>query len=403
MTTSMQEYPKTWKKTFISLWLGCFITGLGFSMTMPFMPLYMETIDHFSNAQLNFYSGLAFSVTYLAQAIVSPYWGSLADRKGRKLMCLRASGVMTFTIALVGLAHNVWTIIILRLIQGAFSGYINNATAFMAGETPRQHSGSVMSNMMTATVSGNLLGPIFGGALAGAFGYRIPFFITGFLMAIAFLLTLFNTKEHFTPVPKREMKPMKELFAQVPNLKLIIVMFISTMTINASLLSISPIVSLLVKQLMHGQGNVSLVSGIIAAAPGFGTLLVAKKVGDLIDKIGPQKVLTVGMIASVIIFIPMFFASSPLWLGILRFIFGIANAALMPAVQTVITVNVPPEAFGRIFSYNQSFQASGGVIGPLLGSSVSSIFGYQAVFLFTALFIGVDLCLVMWARKISDK
>ena len=70
------------------------------------------------------------------------------------------------------------------------------------------------------------------------------------------------------------------------------------------------------------------------------------------------------------IFIPMFFVSSPLWLGILRFIFGIANAALMPAVQTVITVNVPPEAFGRIFSYNQSFQASGGVIGPLLGGAI---------------------------------
>ena len=96
MQVKVNEYPKTWKRTFISLWLGCFITGLGFSMTMPFMPLFMETLGNFSTWQLNLYSGLAFSMTYLSQAIVSPYWGSLADRKGRKLMCMRASGVDYF-------------------------------------------------------------------------------------------------------------------------------------------------------------------------------------------------------------------------------------------------------------------------------------------------------------------
>ena len=133
MQVKVNEYPKTWKRTFISLWLGCFITGLGFSMTMPFMPLFMETLCNLSTWQLNLYSGLAFSMTYLSQAIVSPYWGSLADRKGRKLMCMRASGVMAFTIFLTGLAQGVWVIIFLRFLQGAFSGYINNATAFIAG------------------------------------------------------------------------------------------------------------------------------------------------------------------------------------------------------------------------------------------------------------------------------
>ena len=131
-----KEMPLSWKRTFITLWVGCFITGLGFSMTMPFMPLFMESIGSFSRTELNFYSGLAFSATFLAQAIVSPYWGNLADRKGRKLMCLRASGVMTFTILFTGMANSVWMIIGLRFLQGAFSGYVNNATAFMAGEAP---------------------------------------------------------------------------------------------------------------------------------------------------------------------------------------------------------------------------------------------------------------------------
>ena len=172
-----KDMPASWRRTFLTLWLGCFITGLGFSMTMPFMALYIESFGHYSRTQINFYSGLAFSVTYFAQAVVSPYWGNLADRKGRKLMCLRASGVMTFTVFLTGLATNVYMIIFLRLLQGAFSGYINNSTAFMAGEAPKGHSGAIMSQMMTASVTGNLLGPMFGGAIAGIFGYRAPFMI----------------------------------------------------------------------------------------------------------------------------------------------------------------------------------------------------------------------------------
>ena len=102
-------------------------------------------------------------MTFIAQAIVSPFWGSLADQKGRKLMCMRASGVMALTISLT--EHAIY-IVIMRFIQGAFSGYINNATALMAGETPHEKSGWVMSQMMTAGTAGNLVGPLLGGALS---------------------------------------------------------------------------------------------------------------------------------------------------------------------------------------------------------------------------------------------
>lgn len=77
------ELPASWRKTFMTLWLGCFMTGLNFSMTMPFMALYIETLHPYGKFELNLYAGLAFAVTYLAQAIVSPLWGNLADQKGR--------------------------------------------------------------------------------------------------------------------------------------------------------------------------------------------------------------------------------------------------------------------------------------------------------------------------------
>ena len=126
-----EPFPAGWRRAFIVLWLGCFITGMGYSMTMPFISLFINELGTFTHFQLNLFSGLAFAMTFISQALVSPFWGSLADTKGRKLMCLRASGVMAITIFVTGLATNVWMIIFMRFLQGAFSGYINNATALI--------------------------------------------------------------------------------------------------------------------------------------------------------------------------------------------------------------------------------------------------------------------------------
>lgn len=392
------KFPGGWHRTFYTLWLGAFITGMGYSMTMPFISLFINELGHFSRFQLNFYSGLAFAMTFISQAIVSPLWGSLADRKGRKLMCMRASGVMACTIFVTGLSQTVWMIIGMRFLQGVFSGYINNATAMMAGETPHQRSGWVMAAMTTAGVAGNLVGPLLGGALSGFFGYRIPFFITGGLMFLVFLSTWLLTTEHFKPIQKTAMKPMRQIVAELDSPKLIFVMFLTTMIVTASTMSIDPIISLYVRSLMHSHGNVAFVAGVVAATPGLGTLIAASKIGHTMDQIGPERVLRVGLTVAFVLFIPMTFTHSPWSLAFWRFLLGLANAALMPATQTVLTLDVPTEAFGRIFSYNQSFQAGGAVLGSLLGSAISGLSSYPMVFAVTGLTLLVNLGLVLTVR-----
>lgn len=392
------KFPRGWHRTFYTLWLGAFITGMGYSMTMPFISLFINELGHFSRFQLNFYSGLAFAMTFISQAIVSPLWGSLADRKGRKLMCMRASGVMACTIFVTGLSQTVWMIIGMRFLQGVFSGYINNATAMMAGETPHQRSGWVMAAMTTAGVAGNLVGPLLGGALSGFCGYRIPFFITGGLMFLVFLSTWLLTTEHFKPIQKTAMKPMRQIVAELDSPKLIFMMFLTTMIVTASTMSIDPIISLYVRSLMHNHGNVAFVAGVVAATPGLGTLIAASKIGHTMDQIGPERVLRVGLTVAFVLFIPMTFTHSPWSLAFWRFLLGLANAALMPATQTVLTLDVPTEAFGRIFSYNQSFQAGGAVLGSLLGSAISGLSSYPMVFAVTGLTLLVNLGLVLTVR-----
>lgn len=408
MSKDISDLSKNWHRSFYTLWLGSFITGMGYSMTMPFISLFISDLGNYSKLEINLYSGLAFAMTFIAQAIVSPFWGSLADQKGRRLMCMRDSGVMALTITLTGLAPNAIYIVIMRFIQGSFSGYINNATALMAGETPHEKSGWVMSQMMTAGTAGNLVGPLLGGALSsffgnllgGAWGYRIPFFITGFLMFMVFLSTTFFVKEHFTPVSREKMKPMQEIMASLPSIQLIVAMFITTMLVQSATMSIDPIVSLYVKSMMPGSKSVALIAGIVAATPGLGTMVAASKIGHKMDEIGPLKVLRLGLIIGAILFAPMALTNSPWILAGLRFLLGIASAAMMPAAQTVLTLNTPSESFGRIFSYNQSFQAIGAVLGSLLGSGISGFANYEAVFWVTGFTLLLNfLIILIFANK----
>lgn len=254
-----------WQQNMVFLWFANFMTGMGFSMTMPFLPLFIQTLGHFNAWQLNLLSGSAFAITFLAKAIVSPFWGKLADQYGRKPMCLRASLGMTFTITLCGLVPNVWLLIGLRAIQGCFSGYINNANAIIAASVPVEKSGKAMGTLATGNVVGTLLGPLLGGLWAGMFGYRASFLVTGAMMLAVFLLTLFGVHEAFTPVTKAQMVPTKQIFSQMAYPRLIWGLFITTMVIQAANMSITSFISLLVASMVKAPGQVAFVSGVVGS------------------------------------------------------------------------------------------------------------------------------------------
>jgi DHA1 family multidrug resistance protein-like MFS transporter len=388
-----------WRKNLWALWFGNFATGAGASMSMPFLPLFISTMGHFPKWELTLYAGLAFSGVFLSQAIVSPLWGNLADKTGRKPMLLRAAIGMTISATLTGLSPNVWFLIIIRFIQGTFSGYINNAYALIASEVPTQDSGKTMGTLTTGNVGGQLVGPIIGGYLSGIFGYRLPFYMFGFMMFLASMSTLFFVKEDFTPVKKGAKTGLRDAFKGIQHKRVVWAMIISSMLIMAATTSINPIISLFVKELMHDHGNVAFTSGVIAALPGIATILVAPSLGRLGDHIGPEKILLVGLIFSVVVYFPMFFVTTVLMLGILRFMIGLANAALLPITQTVMTLEAPSRSVSRIFSYNQSFQAMGAVIGPMLASGVAGILDYRYVFLMTAILVLINIGVVIVAYK----
>ncbi|KGA99540.1 sugar (and other) transporter family protein [Enterobacteriaceae bacterium ATCC 29904] len=383
---------ESWKVNLISVWFGCFFTGLAISQILPFLPLYVSQLGVSSHEALSMWSGLTFSVTFLISAIVSPMWGSLADRKGRKLMLLRASLGMAIAILLQAFASNVWQLFLLRALMGLTSGYIPNAMALVASQVPRERSGWALSTLSTAQISGVIGGPLMGGFLADHVGLRAVFIITAILLMVSFLVTLFLIKEGARPtVSKAQRLSGKAVFASLPYPGLMIALFVTTMVIQLCNGSVGPILALFIKSMEPDSNNIAFLSGIIAAVPGVSALIAAPRLGKLGDRIGTARILMATLVVAVVLFFAMSFVTTPFQLGVLRFLLGFADGAMLPAVQTLLVKYSSDQVTGRIFGYNQSFMYLGNVAGPLIGASVSAMAGFRWVFAATAVVVLLNI------------
>ncbi|CAG8941834.1 unnamed protein product, partial [Penicillium salamii] len=341
---------------------------------------------------LRLWSGLTFSITVVVSAAVAPLWGSLADRKGRKLMLLRAAFGMGVVILLQAFVTEAWQLLLLRALMGLTSGYIPNAMALVAAQVPRERSGWALSCVSTGQIGGVILGPMLGGLLADWVGLRTVFIVTAALLMVSFLVTLFLIKETgYTPVSKKEKLSGREVFRSLDNPKLMLCLFFTTMVIQMCNGSVNPILTLFVRELAPTAENIAFLSGVIAALPGVSALLAAPRLGRLGDRIGTQRILLATMVISLLLFIAMSFVTSTTQLGVLRFLLGFADGAMMPAVQTLLVRHSRDNITGRIFGYNQSFMYLGNVAGPLLGAAVSAVAGFRWVFFATAVVVLINV------------
>lgn len=397
-----QREKSPWRRNLSVLWGCTFIAGIAFSEITPFMSLYVGQLGNFTKAQVSLYSGLVFAATFFVTAIVSPLWGALADRKGRKIMLIRASVGMAVAMFLMGLVTNVWQLIGLRALQGLFSGFISNAQALIASQTPRSHAGKALGTLVTGSTSGMLMGPVIGGLLAQFMSIRVTFFITAGLLLLAGIASGLFVKEYFVPAPRKKdgQAGLKGLLSQFANPKLIIILLVSTMIVQLGNASISPIISLYIKELMHNAGPVALVAGVIAALPGLSNILAAPRLGDYGDKHGSGRVLIAGYLFAVVMYLPQGFVTSVVLLGVLRFAIGISDGALFPTIQTLLTKNSPASATSAIFSWNQSFQALGNMFGGLLGGFLGGVFDYNVVFISTAALLLLNF-VILWFTEPS--
>ncbi|RSI00046.1 multidrug efflux MFS transporter [Streptococcus oralis] len=393
----MQEI--SWKENLRVAWFGSFLTGASISLVVPFMPIFVEQLG-IEGDQVAFYAGLAISVSAVSAALVSPIWGILADKYGRKPMMIRAGLAMTITMGGLAFVPNIYWLLFLRLLNGVFTGFVPNATALIASQVPKDKSGAALGTLSTGVVAGTLTGPFVGGFIAEVFGIRNVFLLVGSFLFLAAILTIFFIKEDFQPVAKEKAIPTKEVFSAFKYPRLLVNLFLTSFVIQFSAQSIGPILALYVRDLGQTE-NLLFVSGLIVSSMGFSSMMSAGILGKLGDKVGNHRLLVAAQIYSVIIYLLCAHATSPLQLGLYRFLFGLGTGALIPGVNALLSKMTPKSGISRIFAFNQVFFYLGGVIGPMAGSAVAGYLGYHAVFYATAACVAFScLCNLVQFRSL---
>lgn len=377
-----------WKQNLRVAWLGNFFTGASFSLVMPFMALYVEQLGAPQN-KVEWYAGLAVSLSALTSALIAPVWGRLADRYGRKPMMVRASLVMTFTMGGLAFVPNVFWLLVLRILNGLFSGYVPNSTALIASQAPKNRSGYALGTLATGVIGGSLVGPLLGGVLAEILGIRQVFLLVGFILLICNLMTIFLVKEDFQPVTKAEVLSTRDLFSSIKDKQILIGLFVTSMIIQVSAQSIAPILTLYIRHLGQTE-NLMFVSGLIVSALGFSSMLSSSTLGKIGDRIGNHRLLLITLFYSFSMYVLCALAQNSLQLGIVRFLYGFGTGALMPSINSLLTKITPREGISRIFSYNQMFMNIGQVIGPFIGSAIATDLGYRSVFYVTSLIVFIN-------------
>lgn len=389
----------TWKINLIAVWLGCFFTGMAISQILPFLPLYIEQLGVHNDKALTVWSGVTFSVTFLISAIVSPLWGAVADRRGRKLMLLRAALGMSMVILLQAFVQHPWQLLVLRAVMGLTSGFTPNAMALIASEAPATRSGWALSIVSTGQVSGVLIGPLIGGLLADSVGLRTVFILNACLLLICFIITLFMVREPLKGSRSKKTYPEASQSGIEKYSRAILVLFLTTLLVQMINGSVSPVLTLFVRELSPDTHNLAFLSGLITSVAGLSALISAPVLGKTGDRIGAEKTLTASLIFIFFLFVGMYYVSDISQFTFLRFMTGFADGAMFPAVQSLLLKLSDKNSTGKIFGYNQSFMYMGNVFGPLFGAGVSAVAGYRWVFMSTAFLAVINIMLLVWVWK----
>jgi len=353
------------------------------TLLLPFLPLYVEQLGVSNPAGIAQWSGAAFGATYFSAALVAPLWGRLADRYGRKLMLIRASLGMAVAISLTGMVHDVYQLMGLRLLTGFLGGYASGSFVLVATQTPKTRSGWALGTLSSGIMAGNLAGPLLGGVLPRLIGIRATFLAAGATIFIAFLATAVLIREEKRPSNTVKAKE-RGGFAAVPDKGPLLAMLFTGMLLMLANMSIEPIITLYVAQIVADQAQVTVVAGIVMSAAALGNILSASRLGKLADRIGHRKVIVGCLATSAVLLIPQAFVLAGWQLVVLRFLMGLSLGGLLPCVASVIRHNVPERVAGTMLGYSISSQYAGQVAGPLLGGFVGGHFGMRAVFLGTA-------------------
>ncbi|KQW75210.1 MFS transporter [Methylibium sp. Root1272] len=268
---------------------------------------------------------LAFAAGFIVRPFGAIFFGRLGDMIGRKytfLVTILIMGLSTFIVgilpnyAAIGVAAPV-ILIGLRLLQGlALGGEYGGAATYVAEHAPHGKRGAYTSWIQTTATLGLFLSlmvilgtrTMIGEAAFADWGWRVPFLLSIFLLAISVWIRLSMNESPAFKKMKEEGKtskaPLTESFGQWKNLKIVILALIGLTAGQAVVWYTGQFYALFfLTQSLKVDGataNIMIAISLLIGTPFFIVF------GSLSDKIGRKPIILAGCLIAALTFFPLF-------------------------------------------------------------------------------------------------
>lgn len=363
---------RNWKIILAILTAIVVMMAAGYTMLIPFLPIYLMRELGVPQAEVKLWTGAVFSITFFIGGVMAPLWGKLADKHGQKLMAMRSSIGLAIAYILAGMVHTPFQLFLARLVQGFAAGLWGMCMSICSSSVPIDKLGVSLGILQAGLITGNIIGPLIGGVLAEWVGMRASFYLAGgllILITLVFFLFIPEPGKNRTedepevqienPVPVWKRKPVLEILAIAVCVQLMILL-------------IQPVLALYLEDLNKSSENIMLLSGIVFSSVGIASAIASPWWGKLGQSKGFYKTLmwSAGLGACGI-----FLTSIPktvLTFGLANFVYGLCFAGVNPSLSAILAQITDRREKGTAFGYYFSAGQFGAMVGPILGGVIST-------------------------------
>lgn len=377
-----------WKANLYTLWVTQALVNMGMGLVMPFVPYYLEEMAEMTTAQLNFYTGLSSTLPAAAQAVASPFWGSLSDRYGRKIMLARAMICAVIVLVLMGLANTVIVFLVLRVLQGVFTGTIPSAMALVSAHTPEDKMSYALGFMTSSNFLGYAIGPVVGSVVCEWLGYEACFYFGAAVIAAGTVLVLVIVKEDSSTygaalIEARRAAKLANAGSGEKSKGLwtanFIITLIALLIIRIGRSIFSPFTALFVRDMIGGMDGAARYTGFVNMATCVATAVSSVTITRLGDRYDKFKLATVLSAVTLLIAALLPFANT-IWVFIgVYALYYFVIGAIEPVLTSGLSEEADPGQRGALFGITGSVNSIGMMISPMIGASVSTAFSMHAI------------------------
>lgn len=385
------------------IFITILIDVIGLGLIIPVVPKLIEELLHNGSTSLAATYGGWLTFSYaIMQFAVSPILGNLSDQYGRRPILLFSLFGFGIDYLFVAFAPSIAWLFVGRIIAGITGASITTASAYMADISTPENRAQNFGMIGAAFGLGFIIGPLLGGLL-GEHGSRLPFFVAAGLALTNWLYGYFVLPES---LPKHLRRKFEWKRANPLGSLLQLKKYPSVAGLIGSLL--------LIYLAAHSvQSNWSFVNiekfkwtpkliGISLGVVGF---LIALVQGLLIrvvnPRIGNEKSVYLGLSLYTLGLLLFTFATQT-WMMFAFLVPYCLGGIAGPALQSIISGNVPPNEQGELQGALTSLMSLTSVLGPIMMTSTFAYFtGPTAPFYFpgASFLLGALLMLfsLVWA------